>query len=173
MSPLAKVTPDASAVRNHLSTSVIKAICQGMQTASLIARAPPTGFEDAVKEFFLVVVTYKDLFIGAGEDFIVGDVEKEVRAFCATNAIDPALVPAANITFASVSEFELLVASCVATGRSMSAVLRGAAIANRDGRTKRFNLEQHIGEAFPHATQVPASLNKTLDELFAGILFGS
>jgi len=171
MSPLAQVSPDPAVVNNYLRSSIIKGICQAHQVAERIVGQPPAGFSRSKSEFFVLVVTFKDLFIGSGEDFIVNDVAREIREFDVANRVDDQLVPAQNVFFLAVQEFEWLLATCAHHGRPLATVLRAAVVANREPMGKKFNLWQHVEEQFPGGIRSVASLGAAFDELVSRIGF--
>ncbi|WP_375757331.1 hypothetical protein [Corallococcus exercitus] len=158
-SRLAQASPDERVLVQHIRSSVLKAVGQGLAAASAISASPDDVLAGHVDEFFLLVVTMKDLHLGPGQGLIQGPVEAEIRE--AAKGLDMDLVPRENTFFCTVEELEFLVDACATSGVSMASVLRRARQANADPATRRLHLSQHF-----EAQGLPTRVLPLLVQLF-------
>ena len=133
-------------VTNAVKSSVIKGISQGMDVVRVLTKlnSLPGGNLTRSRNF-LLLVTYKDLFLGTGQDFYesFGGVRLESALGC---AMQDAPIPLDQIYIVSIDEFDYLIA-CIASGKSsFSQVFGHAYQKDSDPNTKRLNLIQHLKE---------------------------
>jgi hypothetical protein len=77
LSPHARVAVDPNILSNNLRDSVTKAIKQAFVIATQLLNAPPSPERPSRQKIFLLIVTYKDLFIGNGNDFLLSTSARE------------------------------------------------------------------------------------------------
>jgi len=142
MSPLAQVSPDARVVTKSLRNSVIKAIKQALIAIKCLDNKPIQS--DPIKENFLLIVTFKSLFIGNGNDFVAGEVRNEIENFTKTERIEPQRLPPENIYFLSVREFEWLTEICKNNQDSLLPIIKDMIETDRNPSTRKFLVEQHL-----------------------------
>lgn len=145
MTPLAQVSPDVRVVSNYLRVSVIKAIKQALVAIKCVDAQPLESLRGgSVKDSFLLVVTFKDLFLGSGADFVAGEVREEIEDFAKQEGLDSQRLPSENIFFLSAREFEFFMEVCKKGLGELSDIIRGMIVANRNVLTKKFLVEQHV-----------------------------
>jgi hypothetical protein len=133
-------------MRRAVKTSLLKAFEQGHE---VISRLPKVCVKNPVicqrRNNYLLVVTYKELYIGNGLAFanVVGSAEldKVRNAYSADHHI-----PIENMYFLTIHEFEELM-DLVSAGRvGLVEFLERAKQVDSNPRTQKFNFEMHIQE---------------------------
>ena len=154
MAYLGMVGHQPEIVKDKTKNSVTKGIQQGFDTAKRLDAIGKVGdiTVDYWKENYLIIVTFKDLFLGNGSDFYT---------YIAKNALDKltqqydetAPIPFDHMYFMCIDDFDLL-AEVVASGRaSLSDILRFAVVSDAVGQTKKLTFRQHIMDLFPKAQE--------------------
>lgn len=167
LSPHARVSPDISVVNNHLRSSVVKAIKQGLTSANWLQRTSLDGV-DSSAECLLIIVTFKELNVGPGRIFVDGEIQNELDDFAAREGLDRGLLPEENIYFLDVGEFEWLMGVSKQRGREISTIVRAAIEADRRPDTQKFYFSQHLIEQFG-SFRSPLFATDPFDELWAGV----
>jgi hypothetical protein len=122
------------------------AIAQGWEVSDWIRSGAASFGESAnANQDFLLVVTSRELYLGGGLilqrlyppgrfDYPEGDLGMRIRS----------TFPLQNVFIVSINEFEILMGHIQASGRSLAAILRGAAAANADPQTSAYTLGMHL-----------------------------
>jgi len=164
MGYLGMFSHNPNVVRDKTKSSVLKAIRQAYETASRIASVETVGGLPIGKgSNFLLVITFKNLYLGNGQDF---------HDFVAREAINRAvekcggeeLIPLRHMYFLSIDELDHFVECRKSTNRSFAKVLETAVQADRCQSTKKLVFAQHLSDECPERT-VPAYLDSEIDEL--------
>jgi hypothetical protein len=133
-------------MRRAVKTSLIKAFEQGHE---VISRLPKVSVKNPVicqrANNYLLVVTYKELYVGNGMAFanVVGgaELDKVRSAYSSDHQI-----PIENMYFLTIHEFEELM-DLVSAGRvGLVEFLEYAKQIDSNPRTQKFNFEMHIQE---------------------------
>ncbi|MBN1856526.1 MAG: hypothetical protein JW846_06185 [Dehalococcoidia bacterium] len=146
-----KVGPRAETVKRATRNSVLKGIEQGFDTIARLRgqgdakEAGNSHFED-----YLLIVTYKDLFMGNGVMFRDAVARDKLNEMVALHDGEPP-IPFDHIYIMSIDDFDLL-AETIAKGRaSLADVLRHAVDADSSSSTRKYTFEQHIMAKCPGA----------------------
>jgi hypothetical protein len=155
-------------VTNALKSSVIKGISQGMEVVRFLQKfksLPEVDF--ARSRNFLLLVTYKDLLLGTGQDFYESFGKERLESALQGTPQD-APIPLDQVYIVSIDEFDYLIA-CITNSRLSFARVFDAAHA-RDSRpeTKRLMLIQHLHDICGDI-DVPAYLKRELECCFARV----
>jgi len=143
LSPHARVAVDPTVLGNNLRDSVTKAIKQGFVIASQLSNAQLNTKGLTKPKIFLLVVTYKDLFIGNGNDFLLSTTAKgEIHRFIIERNLDLHALDFNHIFFLSAHEFERLLYVVKHEKTEMSAILTRVAEAN--AAEKKLQFGQHL-----------------------------
>ena len=144
MSPLAQISPDVRVVTQSLRNSVIKAIKQAIIAIKCLSEKPI--HPEPIQENFLLVVTFKSLFIGNGNNFVVGEARAELEDFAKGEGVNFQNLPSENIYFLSVREFEWLTEICKDNKEILLPIIKQMIAADRDPLTRKLLVEQHLVE---------------------------
>jgi hypothetical protein len=145
MSALARVSPDAGVLARNLKTSAIKGIRQALSTANRLENLPDADrITAAGSPWFLLVITYKDLYLSTGENLLVGDARSEIERFIDECQISRELLPFSHIYFVSVDEFDRLTHLMASEQAQVTAIMRRAVADNAKPSEKRFSFWQHL-----------------------------
>lgn len=161
--PYAAVAADRKVLDKALRDSIVKAIQQALSAADHLSKVsghPAAGD----KRSYLLVVTYKSLYIGKGTDFIRGDVLQELTQFCASNGIRPDLIKHSRIHFLSASEYEILI-SMISEGVHLPKFLDEVEATNSNPSTEKFDFGQHFSP-----TNFPKFVREPYEELTKRVL---
>jgi len=165
MGYMGMVSHDPDVVLSHTRNSILKAIEQGQDTIKALSQSNQIGdFRLGEKDFYLLVVTFKDLFVGNGHDFyhaIAKDALDEImsryRADCR--------IPFENMYFISIDDLDFYV-RCVKEGKiGMAEGIKEAKEKDKDMGTKKFIFRDHIRSIDPEAN-IPEYLEDELGAVF-------
>ena len=148
LSPHARVSGDPTVLSNNLNDSVTKAIEQGFVMATQLLNAQRLNAQDLTrKDIFLLVVTYKDLFIGNGNDFLSSTPAKEeIERFIIERHLDPHALDFDHIFFLSSHEFERLIYVAKQEELDLSVIVKRVLEANV--AEKKLQFGQHLGDLY-------------------------
>jgi hypothetical protein len=168
MSPLARVSDDARIINRNLRDSVIKAIKQGLTVASQLIREPKIpGASISAEKLFLLVITFKDLYMGNGRDFIQAlGAEQDIKEFIARQGQIDNAIPYEHIYFLSVQEFEWF--AYVARNQIVADILRQIVLADASPE-KKFQFSQRLEAMFKNI-EVPKYITEPADEIFGRLI---
>ena len=157
MNPLAQVTWDENLIRDKLKISVEKAIKQGVTIANWIQSNGPSGeIQTGNGENFLLVITYKELYMGNGETIGRGPVGQKINQFISDKNFNPDLIPFDHMYFLSVEDSEIPSAAATSLVRSASRELSrigscSPELSTPDIRPIRTGYQFPVGRHFPRS----------------------
>lgn len=128
-------------VTGQAKSSVLKGIRQGIETARVLARYEPSKWSR--ERNFLLIVTFRDLYLGTGADFFSYVVQERVTSALGASASE-SIIPLEHMYFISVAEFDYLVEALRANSLKLDAVLREISIADQVPETKCLQISQHL-----------------------------
>lgn len=166
MNPQARVSPNWWYVGNSLRDSVVKAVTQGLVTANKIVNGGLTGASVA-NSFHLLIVTFKDLYVGNGERFFRGQVRQQIETFAAGKALDLTHLPFERIHIVSIDEFDALMDAVRSSGRSLGSLLN--AIVDADKQDRKLQLRQNL-EAIVGALRIPGYASRPFEEMSGDVI---
>src|SRR5208283_4243508 len=151
----------------RIESSVIKGIAQAYSVAKRLAGVTSVGTTPLQEptERYLLIVTYKDLYLGCGRDFY---------EFLAKDVLDEIVnefgniqwIPFEHMYFVSIEDFELLVQAVHEGRTSIASCLRHAVCSDSTvlWEEKKLVLRQHLHELLG-ALRPPAYLDREFDDI--------
>jgi hypothetical protein len=140
-----------------------KGIRQGIETARVLARYEPSRWSR--ERNFLLIVTFKDLYLGTGADFFSYVVQERVTSALGAPASE-SIIPLEHMYFISVAEFDYLVEALKANSLKLDAILREVSIADQVPETKCLQISQHLLRrwgALPAPSYIDSEFNAMFD----------
>lgn len=167
LSPHARVAVDPTILSNNLRDSVTKAIKQGFVIATQLLDASRLREEGLSKQtIFLLIVTYKDLFIGNGNDFLLStSAMKEIDRFIIERNLNSHALDFNHIFFLSAHEFEHLMYVVKHDKTEISAIL--ARVAQANVAEKKLQFGQHLRHLYK--TTAPDFVTRPYEAMIAGV----
>ena len=165
---LGMVSDIPGVIRDRAGNSILKAIEQGYDTASRISGlSEVAGIPIADGENYLLVVTFKDLYLGNGTNFyqyVAKDKIEEIAAGYAGGA----LIPLEHMYFVSIDDLDILAQGIKDKQLSLDALLRRAVESDRNPLTMEFIFRDHI---FSHCSTIkePPYLKDEFSAIFERI----
>lgn len=162
---LGMTSPRPNIVADRAKDSVVRGIVQGMRAAEAFARAPQFSGRNWRRENnFLLLVTFKQLYLGTGKDFYEGAAREKLDRYFGGDPTQ-GCIPLEHIYIVSIDDFDVL-AEVVRGGRiTIGELLRWAVRDDANSRTKKFTLIQHIS-AHGGEVQVPEFLRREAHRIF-------
>lgn len=130
-------------VTDKTKTSILKGVEQYFSTVNQVLLS--NFLEVKNKENYLLIITYKDLYLGNGKDFF-DTIAKEKYQAIQQQYPNCSFLKSENMYFISVDDFDLLVALLNTKTKTLSEVLAYAVESDKDYKTKKFVFRQHISE---------------------------
>ncbi|MDP2144790.1 MAG: hypothetical protein Q8J80_11770 [Gallionella sp.] len=167
MAYLGKVSHAPEVILGKVATSAIKGIEQGFQVVKrLSAQGLLNQTFRASSENYLLIVTFKELYLGNGQDFYDMAAKNKIDSFVGSGSSPP--IPLENIYFLTVDDLDHF-AHCVNKGEvCFIDFIRKAVRDDRSGPTKKFHFRQHLSEiGMPPGT--PQYLDDEVESIFGRI----
>ncbi|MDA3907230.1 MAG: hypothetical protein PF484_14250 [Bacteroidales bacterium] len=169
MRPTVQVYPGNKQLGRELRDSVVKAAYQGFSLANEITKKYDDLAIPCRDSFFLVVVTYRDLFLGNGQDMweeFLGDL---VVPFLEENHIDQKLIPPEHIVVLTIDDLDSLL-SVVWTGLdSIPNILKEMVKNNSERSTMKYSFSMHLDQYRQDNLKLPTH-EKVFDKMFDGLI---
>jgi hypothetical protein len=172
MRPIVKVSPKNKSLRRELYDSIIKGTIQGFSLANSISLGLDPLDIPSRSNFFLMIVTYRDLYLGAGdvvwEEFLRDSVEPVLNE----KNISVDLIPAERIIILSIDEFDLFVSVLWQGSVTVSYIFSEMLKANQKWETRNLMFAQHLDKLRNKKQQHPfldkefKALSNTIAEKF-------
>jgi len=156
MGYLGMVSHLPNVIKDKTKVSVIKGIKQGYETVKLLRKVSLiNGIEIGKEDSFLLIVTFKDLYIGNGKDF------QSYIAKYTFESIDAEygeqLIPPQNMYFISINDLDEFFL-CIKRGYSARAILQRVVNDDKKPETVKFVFRQHLVEYLSESERVPQYL---------------
>jgi len=172
MAYVGKVSHVPEVVRHQTTDSILKAIEQAYKTAKLVSDSTRgADFSNDTKENYLLVVTYKQFYVGSGKDFYEA-IAKEKLDRMVQRYGGRQWIPFENMYFLSINELELFV-HCVRDGLTgLAEGLRKAVEVDSNIQTKKWDFRLHIDDMYPEGEmyQYPEYLSDEFDFIYDSLL---
>lgn len=146
LSPDARVNPTNLILNKRLETSIIKSFRQIYSFANTIEKNKGVLVGVNSHEYFALIVTYKELYLGRGQEAWDEFIFEAVKDFLEEREIDLLILPPTNIFFVSVEALGKLVGYLSTGKKSLPEILRQAVIDDADPKTRTFLFEMHFKE---------------------------
>lgn len=157
MSYLGMVGHQLEVIKDKTKTSIIKGIQQGFDTARRLEGINKIDeIEVGGGHRYLIVVTFKDMFVGNGLDFYEY-VAKDTLNELISQYGGTAPIPFEHMYFMSIDDFDLLTGGIASGEIELTKVLEHAVKSDALWETKKFTFEQHIYDMHPK-TKAPVWL---------------
>ncbi|BCY17687.1 hypothetical protein hrd7_15360 [Leptolinea sp. HRD-7] len=144
MRPIVKVNPKNKPLQHELQDSVIKGVIQGFSLANSIKQAQDNLNILNRTNFFLMVVTYKDLYLGPGDIAWEEFIEESVAPILAERQIDSNLIPHEQIIFLSIEEFDQLIGILWQKSASITEIFSEMLQSNSNWKTRKWLFSQQL-----------------------------
>ncbi|MGN2670339.1 hypothetical protein [Aliivibrio fischeri] len=159
---LGKVSDNPKVILGKVRTSALKAIKQANVFNNYVLNndLEHLKFEE---NNYLIVVTYKELYLGNGVDFYESCAKKEIDEIM--QGIDPkAKIPLENIYFITLEEFDLMCSVVKQTEFTIEDVLIHAKKNDSKSHSMKFDFMQHINSLGVTVTR-PDYLDGAIEQL--------
>ncbi len=159
-----KVSHSSQIVEGKSKVSILKAIEQAHDLLAQIHKDNITS--DQIKPTnnnYLIVVTYKEFYLGCGESFYESVGKSKMDEIYAIHS-STQTIPPENMFFITIEEFELLAEHIRAEKKSVSDLLHEAVKDNRSFSTRKFVFKQNLTDW--GATVRPTFLDDSVMETF-------
>lgn len=159
------VSVELKTISENLKNSVNKGIRQGYSTNHYYKLHSKSNLK---KESFIIVVTYKELFLGDGNTFsesvgtnLLNDLDIHYPAW--------AKIPAENMFFIDIHEFERLAEIVRSTNMPFEQILIKARQESKDSHQKKFQFSQYL-DGIKQGTAGPDFMREALEKEFSKLL---
>ncbi len=154
--PTMRSTASGNILGQRLRDTILKAINQARRTAEGVV----LNERELHNEFFLIVVTYKQLYLATGE-IIRECIDPQIIEKFEDESGGLQLLPFENIFVLSVNEFERLITAVGQKRTTITAFLKEVRDRQKAGAQRRFVIGQHLDELgyrdYPQALEVVAA----------------
>lgn len=144
MQPMVKVLPRKKELTGGLEDSVVKATIQGFTLANALKNERPDIPITPNTKFYLLIVTYRDMHLGPGENVWDEFLRDAVAPELQKEGIDQALIAPERIATLSVEEFDLLISVLLTKKITLLQILEKMVTDNADQNTRKFSFGQHL-----------------------------
>lgn len=139
-------------ITDKTRSSIVKGIQQGLETSRRIEDIKKIGnIEIGTGDNYLIIVTFKNLYIGNGMDFYSYVAKTTLDRII--KQIPNILIPFKHMYFMSVDEFDLLAGGIAAGKINLTEILEYAVKCDLQPNTKKFTFEQHIYDKYSNLEQ--------------------
>jgi hypothetical protein len=144
------------------SRNIIEAIEQAFDLVSKIKKSTDLKYPiDKRKQSYLIVVTYKDFYLGNGLTFYNGIAKTSIDKII--SKLGEIYIPFENIYFLSVDEFDILMEIVRSEGISITDILEKAKSDDLNPHTRKFNFSLHLASG-RQKVKNPLHLVKIMEE---------
>jgi hypothetical protein len=155
MRPSVIVFPGNEQLVRELQDSVIKAAVQGYSLASDFTISS-AGLEIPNRsDFFLFILTYKDMYLGPGQAMWEEFLGEAVGSTLKSEGIDPRVIPPERIVVLSLREWDMLMSILRTDPTLLSRILNEMVVNNRSPMTVKFAFWQHLDLYIPAQPELP------------------
>ena len=143
LSTIGMVSHISQIVTDKSRNSIIKGVEQYYSTVNQCLAT--TLFDVSNKRNYLIIITYKDVFLGSGKDFL-NDIAIDKYSQIISKYPNCNFLRSDQIYFISIDDFDLLVELIISRNKSISEVLEFAVKSDQINETKKFLFRQHLTE---------------------------
>lgn len=165
LSPIARVRPTKEIMEKDLRAGVSRAYIQGYSLLEQLLMDNELNKTIGSVPVYLMVVTYKDLYLGTGIDCWDEFAEEAVReAIPRTDAL-LTLLPPQNTIVGTIRELDQIAGFGKLDRSSLATFFAKMSSENKDPTTRRWMLQQHINEFLKdNQLDEPQPFDSTLEE---------
>jgi len=167
MAYLGKVSHNPDVILDKVETSALKGIEQGFQIVKrLTAQGSLNQTFHARNENYLLIITFKELYLGNGKDFYDAVAKNKIDALVGNSNSPP--IPLENIYFLTVDDMDHF-ANCVKEGEvGFIDFIRNVVKEDSSASGKRFHFRQHL-EKVGMSIGFPRYLDDEVENIFARV----
>ena len=169
MRPSVQVFPENKQLTNELKDNVIKATIQGFKLATNLFENKKNILNPVTFPPYLMILTYKDLFLGNGQqiwnEFLFSAVGSEFEK----ENINSSIIPPDHIIVLSLFEFDILMSILHKSHNHLNKILFTMVKQNSKPKTEKFSFLQHLIPFLDPDPKLPY-LDRTFNELTTRIL---
>lgn len=133
--PYTAINPEDELLAIELRKNIVKAYAK-----QILGVAEELSKKGA--EYFGLIVTYKELYLGNGNDLWDQFLQEETETLRSSAQIS--IVPPSNLYLIDLRGWNLLIQVCKTTGRSPLEILKKAKADDSVGATKKFTMTMHL-----------------------------
>ena len=160
---LGKITDDPDVILGKVKNTAIKAIEQAFQLNELLLKSNNDKLPRFKEKSYLLVVTYKELYLGNGEVIYEALAQKQIDVI--TNSVDPAAcIDLSRIYFITIEDFDLAMSLVKNHGIQIEDVFEKAIHNDRNAATRKFDFSQHISTLCENVV-IPDFLEKETSDM--------
>ncbi len=158
LSPYARVNPSDEVLEKNLKDSIIKSIAQSIE---VITAAQKSANKPQSNDYYILIVTYKELYLGNGEiawdEFIRDAVRKEYPDH------DISVIDPEKLFFASIHDFDRVAHKYGGKGEDLILKLQSITDLKTDPRDRKYVFGMYFDEP---SEDVIVPLKETFDDYF-------
>lgn len=140
---LGKVSDNPEVILGKIKNTAIKAIEQAYELNNFLLNASKEELPSFKEKSYLLVVTYKELYIGNGDLVYESLAKKKIDEI--TNAFEErAIIDLSHIYFITIQDFDYLMSLFKNHDIRIEDVIDAAILNDGEARTKKFVFSQHI-----------------------------
>ncbi|MCB2215115.1 MAG: hypothetical protein KQH59_03555 [Desulfobulbaceae bacterium] len=160
-----KVTHSANIIKGKVKVSVLKAIEQAQDVLDQIRTGNLKHDQLTLQDLnYLIVVTYKEFYLGRGENFYENIAKEKIDEICDKYPDSPKIMPE-NMFFITIQEFEYLMEYVRSDASSISDCFEIIKKNDANPKTSKFAFTQHLWEW--KATMAPSFVTEKAAETFS------
>ena len=156
---LGKVSDDPEVILNKVKSSALKAIEQAFSVNEKLLEGDGK-LPDYQESSFVLVVTYKELYLGNGITFFESVARSSIEKI-ESNINSKACIPMSNIYFITVECFDLMCSIVKHSSMDLMDILEHAINNDKDPRTKKFDFYLHLREL--EGMKIPSYLRERIE----------
>lgn len=155
MRPIVRVYPDKKPLIRELEDNVVKGVIQGFSVANAIMQDSDNLEIPCRSEFFLMIITYRDLFLGPGEAAWEEFLREAVEPTLLSKGTDLNTIPPEGIVILSIDEFDQFISIIWEESAPISIILHEMVDANSNWETRKLLFSQHLDKYRPEEPRHP------------------
>ncbi len=141
-----RVNPANDVLAKHFPPDerhVFHGIVQAFELCDFIAKTQDSSLPKADGDFYLLLVTYKDFFLGRGKDFWEEFVREAVKPSLDKKGISEDLIKPENIFVISLDEYDMLINQAKESDVEILDIIRFAIEQDQNGKTQKMIFGGH------------------------------
>ncbi|MEJ1355679.1 MAG: hypothetical protein RPU39_13460 [Candidatus Sedimenticola sp. (ex Thyasira tokunagai)] len=158
-----RVTHSAAFLKDKTKPSVLKAITQAHDVIRKLEENPGCGISSRDNNY-LLVVTYKDFYLGSGRSYYEIVAQKAMDQIYQKYDGLP-VIPPENMYFITIDDLDFACAMTKDSGVSLSSMIDAAKDADEKPDTRKFDFVQHL-HGMPVDVDTPKYLKDEKDKIF-------
>jgi len=138
---LPSVYPEDSILFKSLKDSVVKAYVNQMITVA--------NHIDNSKTYYGIIITYKKLYLGSGQDCWESFLKSEAERFCKENNLKKDVIPPENLFFVDIDTWDIIVQLLVNKKIKLEELFEEIKLLDCNPTTKKFHFKMYLEKYYP------------------------